>query len=157
MTLTMSSPATATMRLRTFTSFDDARLIEPEWDALSARLGGSLYASFSWCEVWWRHYGAGRDLRVMAVHLGDELVGVLPFCLERLRSPLPIGRALVAKLVGADHTTAVIEPLVAPDVAAEAFTAALRQLFVEDRVDMAHLGARTPCHTSRPSEMPPRP
>lgn len=139
MTVTMQYPPSATMRLQTFRSFDDAHLIEPEWDALVTRLEGSLYSTSSWCQVWWRHYGRGRELRLIAVRLGEELVGVLPFFLERLRLPLPIGRARVAKLVGSDSTTAVIDPLVQPDAAVEAFTSALRQIFDDDDADMVHL------------------
>jgi CelD/BcsL family acetyltransferase involved in cellulose biosynthesis len=138
-TVTMTSPLSVTIRLQTFTSFDDAQLLEPEWDALVTRLGGSLYSTFSWCQVWWRHYGGGRELRVIAVRLGEELVGVLPLFVDSLRLPLPIGRARVAKLVGSDFTTAVIDPLVQTDVAVEAFTSAMRQIFDDDGADMVHL------------------
>jgi CelD/BcsL family acetyltransferase involved in cellulose biosynthesis len=130
----------AGVRLGTFASFGEAREIVGEWDALVAGLGGSLYMTFAWCEVWWRHYGAGRELRVFAVRSGGELVGVFPFFIDRLATPL--GRARVAKLVGSDSTLAVMEPLVEPGLAVEAFGLAFRQLFEADRVDMVHVG---PC------------
>jgi CelD/BcsL family acetyltransferase involved in cellulose biosynthesis len=130
----------ADLRAQTFASFEQARAIAPEWDALAAALNGSLYLTFAWCEVWWRHYGAGRELRVIAVRSRDELVGVLPFFIDRLATPL--GRARVAKLVGSDSTLAVMEPLVAPDLAPEAFALTIKQLFEDDRVDMVHVG---PC------------
>lgn len=128
----------ADLRLQTFTSFDDA--IAAEWDALVAALDGSLYMTFAWCEVWWRHYGARRELRVIAVRSRDELVGVLPFFIDRL--PTPLGRARVAKLVGSDSTLAVMQPLVQPNLASEAFALAIEQLFEDDHVDMVHVG---PC------------
>lgn len=128
----------ADLRLRTFTSFDDA--IAAEWDALVAALDGSLYMTFAWCKVWWRHYGARRELRVIAVRSRDELVGVLPFFIDRL--PTPLGRARVAKLVGSDSTLAVMQPLVQPNLAPEAFALAIKQLFEDDHVDMVHVG---PC------------
>ena len=128
----------ADLRLRTFTSFDDA--IAAEWDALVAALNGSLYMTFAWCKVWWRHYGARRELRIVAVRSRGELVGVLPFFIDKLATPL--GRARVAKLVGSDFTLAVIEPLVQPDLASEAFALTIKQLFEDDHVDMVHLG---PC------------
>ena len=136
----VSLPPSATAELQTFTSFDDAHAIAPEWDALITRLNGSLYMTLGWCQVWWRHYNAGRELRLIIVRADDELVGVLPFFIDELR--LPFGRARVAKIVGSDSTTALVEPPVGTGVAAEAFALAMQQLFEDDRVDMVHVG---PC------------
>ncbi len=135
-----SSPTNAALRLQTFTSFDDAQAIAAQWDALTTRLDGSLYMTFSWCQIWWRHYGAGRELRLIIVRADEELAGVLPFFIDRLW--LPVGGARVAKLVGSDSTVALVEPPVRPGVAAEAFALAMKQLYVADRADMVHVG---PC------------
>ena len=135
------APATGTsaeLCLQTFASFADARAIAPEWDALITELSGSLYQTFSWCQVWWRHYGDGRELRLMCVRSGTELVGVLPFFIDKLR--VPFGRARVAKLAGSDSTVALVEPLVHTRVAIEALALAMRQLFEDDRVDAVHFG-----------------
>jgi CelD/BcsL family acetyltransferase involved in cellulose biosynthesis len=139
MSLTVAEP-TRQVSLEIFDSFEDAETVGREWDALVSELGGSLYTTFRWCEVWWRHYGAGRELRLIVARAGDELVGVLPFFLERLATP--VGRARVAKLVGADHTLAMVDPPVRPEAAEDAVTLAVRQLFEVDRADMLHLG---PC------------
>ena len=128
------------LRTQTFSSFDAAHAIVAEWDDLVAALHGSLYMTFAWCQVWWRHYGGRRELRVIAIRSGDELVGVLPVSIDRLATPL--GRARVAKLVGSDSTLAVMEPLVQPHLASEPFALAIQQLFEEDQVDMVHIG---PC------------
>lgn len=134
----LSPPSAPTLQSEAFTTLEAARAITREWDELAARLDASLYSTPSWCEVWWRHYGAGRELRVFAVRDGDELVGVLPFTIERL--PVALGRARVAKLVGCDSTVALAEPAVAPELAASAFLLAMRRLFADDSVDMVHLG-----------------
>jgi CelD/BcsL family acetyltransferase involved in cellulose biosynthesis len=136
----MSGCSDVAVRAQTFTSFEHARAVALEWDALVADLNGSLYMSFDWCQVWWRHYGAGRALRVIAIRSRHGLVGVLPFFIDRLATPL--GRARVAKLVGSDSTLAVMEPLVQPDLAPEAFAVIIKQLFEDDRVDMVYVG---PC------------
>lgn len=116
--------------LETYTSFDEARAIAAEWDALDA----SLYMTYDWCRVWWRHYGKGRELRLMAVREGDELAGVLPFFIER------VALARVAKLAGCDHTIAFADPPVDPGVAPDALARAVRLLFEADRCDIVHLG-----------------
>jgi CelD/BcsL family acetyltransferase involved in cellulose biosynthesis len=131
------APAART-RAETFTSFEDASAIAPEWDALVQRLGGSLYMTFDWCRIWWQHYGAGRELRLIALRSDEGLTGVVPFFLERLASP--VGRARVAKLVGSDSTLAMVDPPVQPDIAAEGFAIAMRLLFEADRADVVHVG-----------------
>jgi CelD/BcsL family acetyltransferase involved in cellulose biosynthesis len=128
------------VRAQTFTSFEEAQAIRTEWDDLASALNGSLYMTLAWCEVWWRHYGAGRELRVVAVRSRGELVAVMPLFIDKLATPL--GRARVAKLVGADSTLAVMEPLVRPSLAPQAFALAIEQLFEDDHVDMVHVG---PC------------
>jgi CelD/BcsL family acetyltransferase involved in cellulose biosynthesis len=133
--LQATRPAAA---LETIGSFEEAATIAPEWDALVERLDGSLYMTFDWCRVWWRHYGRGRELRLMAVRDGDELAGVLPLFVERLG--LRFGRARVAKVVGSDHTNAMVDPPVEPRLAAAAWTSALEQLVERDRCDLVHVG-----------------
>jgi CelD/BcsL family acetyltransferase involved in cellulose biosynthesis len=128
----------SSVELQTFTSFEDAEAIAAEWDELVERLDGSLYVTYGWCRVWWRHYGDRRELRVIAIRDGAELVGVLPFFTERLGPAF--GRARVAKLVGSDFTIAMVDPPLQPAIAAEAFTRAARELFDHDRVDMLHVG-----------------
>src|SRR4051812_43212628 len=103
------------VRLETFTSFEDAQAIAGEWDELVTGLDGSLYMSFDWCRVWWQHYGARRDLRLMAFRDRGELVGVLPFFVERVG--VVFARARVAKLVSSDFTLAIVDPPVQPAAA----------------------------------------
>lgn len=143
MSVTLSPLLSPKFQSETFTAFDDARAIAPEWNDLAARLDGSLYSTPSWCEVWWRHYGTDRQLRVIAVRDGDDLVGVLPFAIERL--PVFLGGARVAKLVGCDSTVALAEPAIDPSVAEDVFKLAIARLLGDDSVDMVHLG---PCPES---------
>jgi CelD/BcsL family acetyltransferase involved in cellulose biosynthesis len=142
-TVTLSTPLSATVRLEAFTSFEDAQALASDWTALVTHLGGSLYTTFTWCDIWWRHYGKGRELRLFAVREDDELVGILPFFIERLHTP--VGRARVAKLVGTDSTVALAEPPVQPELASQAFALAMRQLLEVDSVDMVFVG---PCPES---------
>jgi CelD/BcsL family acetyltransferase involved in cellulose biosynthesis len=126
------------VQLETFTSFAAADSIAAEWDELVARVNGSLYTSFNWCRVWWNHYGDRRDLRLMVFREGGELVGVLPFFIERVR--VGLGSALVAKLASSDFTLAIVDPPVQPGVATEAMEIAIARLLREDRCDLVHVG-----------------
>jgi CelD/BcsL family acetyltransferase involved in cellulose biosynthesis len=128
----------ADLHLETFTSFADIEAHAPEWEALVSELNGSLYLTPDWCRVWWRHYGDGRELRLILVRDEEGLAGVLPFFLDRVG--LPFARARVAKLVGCDFTIAVVDPPVQPDVATEARARAIRQLFEHDKCDIVQIG-----------------
>jgi CelD/BcsL family acetyltransferase involved in cellulose biosynthesis len=136
--MTVIAEVRSLVRLHTFSSFEDAEAVAPEWDDLIDRLDGSLYMTFDWCRAWWRHYGRGRELRLIVVRDGDELAGVLPFFFER--AGLPLGRARVAKLVGADFTLVDVDPPLQDGIAIEAFAAAARRLFEDERCDMLHVG-----------------
>lgn len=61
-----------------------AALREP-WRALHQRVDSrNPYAAPEWSEVWARHFSSERELNVLAVERGPELVGVAPCYLRRL-------------------------------------------------------------------------
>jgi CelD/BcsL family acetyltransferase involved in cellulose biosynthesis len=53
------------------------------------RLGheaGNPFATWEWAATWWRHFGAGREQRILGLRDGEgELVGVLPLYLAARR------------------------------------------------------------------------
>lgn len=55
------------------------------WEALCAELGDAVtvFASFAWHEAWWRHYGAGALLHVVAMWEDHRLVGIAPLMVRR--------------------------------------------------------------------------
>ncbi len=53
--------------------------LEPEWRALQPRAGmNKVFASPTWLRVWWEAFGAERELILLAVRRGGELIGVAP-------------------------------------------------------------------------------
>lgn len=58
---------------------EDLERLEPEWRALLPRASmNKVFASPTWLRVWWQEFGAGRDLILLSVRRGGELVGVAP-------------------------------------------------------------------------------
>ena len=58
---------------------EELERLEPEWRALLPRASmNKVFASPTWLRVWWREFGAGRDLILLSVRRGEELVGVAP-------------------------------------------------------------------------------
>jgi len=104
-----ASPA---LRYEVFTDFAAARRVRARWDALVAQLDGDVFATFDWCEVWWRHFGDGRRLEIHTAALDDDLVAVLPLFRETLRwGPFALR---CVKLVGCDHSNTTCAPTIDP-------------------------------------------
>jgi CelD/BcsL family acetyltransferase involved in cellulose biosynthesis len=62
-----------------------------DWSRL-ADAAGNVFSTPEWAEVWWRHYGDGRELRLVALRDdGGRVAGVLPLYLNRSR-PLRVLR-----------------------------------------------------------------
>jgi len=65
--------------------------LEDEWGALAAR-AGNIFSTPEWASVWWRHFGAGRELMPTACRDAEgRLVAVLPLYLWA-RHPLRVAR-----------------------------------------------------------------
>lgn len=57
---------------------DDLAAAESDWRRLAA-LAGNPFTSWEWVSTWWRHFGAGRELRVVRCTEADGRVcGILP-------------------------------------------------------------------------------
>lgn len=51
----------------------------PEWRDLLARdLNRHIFATPEWNRLWWDEFGAGKDLFVITMHRGDDLVAIAP-------------------------------------------------------------------------------
>jgi CelD/BcsL family acetyltransferase involved in cellulose biosynthesis len=61
-------------------------LLEEPWTALiQACSSATVFASFQWNAMWWRHFGAGKKLNVLAIwDEQNRLVGIAPLMVSRL-------------------------------------------------------------------------
>ena len=66
------------------------------WEGLTAN-GGNIFATWHWNELWWRHYGRGRRLRVVVATRDGEVEAIVPLFFWSAR-PLRLLR-----LVGHGH------------------------------------------------------
>lgn len=101
------------------TTFGDVTDLRKAWNGLLALTGGDVFATFDWCEAWWRHYGEGRRLQIHLFYDADRLVGVVPLFSESLGIGPP--SLSVLRLVGCDHSVSTCGLAVLPEVAEEAF------------------------------------
>jgi CelD/BcsL family acetyltransferase involved in cellulose biosynthesis len=106
--------------------------IREDWNRLvdqSAR--PNVFLTWEWLEAWWAHFGAGQRLHALVVRdAGGAVVGVGPFCIERVGGPWParVLKFLGTKLVSSDY----LDILAAPGLEREVAGAMLHALR-EDR------------------------
>lgn len=58
--------------------------LRAEWNAVARGSSATVYQTFEWLSLWWKHLGSSknRSLHVVLFRDGDRLVGVAPFFLE---------------------------------------------------------------------------
>ena len=92
MTAAAPGPSTplAELRIELHVELIDAaaglEAIRTEWAKLNqVARAGSLFLGPEWLIPWWKHFGGGRELQVIAVREAGALVGLLPLFTERVR------------------------------------------------------------------------
>jgi CelD/BcsL family acetyltransferase involved in cellulose biosynthesis len=62
------------------TSMEQLEGLKEEWEILFNSCNNlSVWQSFTWNYVWWKHYGKGKQLSIITVRENNTLVGVGPF------------------------------------------------------------------------------
>jgi CelD/BcsL family acetyltransferase involved in cellulose biosynthesis len=118
-------------------SFEQVAPLKEAWNDLSVR-AGDLFASYDWCEVWWRHFGKGRRLEIHTLRQGQRLAAVLPLFRETLR--VGIAPLRTVRLVGCDYTLDAAGLAIEADVAGAFLTTILTALADREPWDVLHLG-----------------
>ena len=90
-------PSDAPITIDTVRTVRDFALLENEWNALVDRADVTVYQTFDWLRLWWKHFGSGPFLRmfVLAVRRNRDLLCIAPFC---IRSELFLGFRLRRRL-----------------------------------------------------------
>lgn len=87
---TGATPPLVEMKVQPITSLAD---VDDEWRALAVQ-SANLFATWEWADVWWRHFGHGRRLRLAACRAHDgRAIVILPLYSWRTK-PLHVLRFL---------------------------------------------------------------
>ena len=63
---------------------DDFEGLGDVWDSLLSRsFDNDVFSTWEWLHCWWRHFGRGRDLRILVARDGGEIVGIAPLMLSK--------------------------------------------------------------------------
>ncbi len=66
------------MRVRVVADFASPDVGAREWNALADECEAPIYLTFEWQSLWWKHFGAGRRLNILAFTLDGRTVGIAP-------------------------------------------------------------------------------
>lgn len=117
------------VRAEVVDSAEGLEALRAGWSELArTAAAGCLFLSPEWLIPWWKHFGQGRELRMVALRDGEELVGLLPLFVESVRlSGVPARRVafLGDGATGCDY----LDLLAAPGREGEVQAAALSALF----------------------------
>jgi CelD/BcsL family acetyltransferase involved in cellulose biosynthesis len=58
--------------------------LRPQWETLVARVPSTVYQSFDWQSLWWKHFGeeTNRTLHIVIVRIDGTIAGIIPLLLE---------------------------------------------------------------------------
>lgn len=119
------------MKLDIINTVDGLEQLRGEWDALqSLDPPPHPFASWAWARNWARHMDPGGNLRIVCLREDDQLVGVVPLVLRRVRrcGIGLYGRLSLALGSAADYR----EPVMHPDQAWPVLAALFEWLEEED-------------------------
>ena len=67
----------------------DLQPFRKDWNRLlSVTPGGSFFQSLDWLEVYWQHFHEKQYLRVFVVRDANEVTGIVPLCVRRIKTKL---------------------------------------------------------------------
>lgn len=122
------------LKIRVFSSFEDAETYRAAWDELVARAGLDIYQTFDWSRIWWRHYGMRRQLFLVLGFADDRLIGVVPAFVDAVR--LGPARITVAKLVGSDFSLQICNLAIEAPFLQSLVSVAVDQFFSKASCDL---------------------
>jgi CelD/BcsL family acetyltransferase involved in cellulose biosynthesis len=92
------------MRVLELTSWNERPSLMSEWQRLwSEQQNPPVFVHPTWARIWWRHFGAGRRLRLMLVEEAGQAIALAPLYLER-PFPAPGRLRIVGSGITSDYT-----------------------------------------------------
>jgi CelD/BcsL family acetyltransferase involved in cellulose biosynthesis len=94
----------------------------PEWTGLlEASDSDGFFLTWEWLFTWWKHLAAGRQLFMLTVRSGEDLVGIAPFALRPAAldrvPPLSCIELLGSGTAGSDYLDVIVRRHSEPEVA----------------------------------------
>ncbi|MGB9693576.1 MAG: GNAT family N-acetyltransferase, partial [Fervidobacterium sp.] len=84
---------------------EDFQTLKNEWNMLLKRnvLGDNVFLTWEWLSTWWKHFGAGRKLLLLAVEDDGEIIALAPLMLSKYQLPI-LGTIRKIEFIGVRHS-----------------------------------------------------
>ena len=66
------------MRIRMIDDFNDFIALKKSWVSLLSRCDHTVFSTWDWLTIWWKHFGSNRELILLLAEENDEVVGAAP-------------------------------------------------------------------------------
>jgi CelD/BcsL family acetyltransferase involved in cellulose biosynthesis len=100
------------MKTETVRTFEEFNSLGDEWNALLATsVSDTVFLRHEWLSLWWKHMAEGRQLSIVIVRDGKELVGILPLAErkpQRTRMMPRVLEFLGSGVIGSDYLDAIV-------------------------------------------------
>src|SRR5271165_522214 len=74
------------LKVARYRTWDELQELRTVWNPLLSRSASdTVFLTWEWLTAWWRNYGTGREIFVLAAFEGKELVGIAPLYVEDVR------------------------------------------------------------------------
>ncbi|MBI1735028.1 MAG: glycosyl transferase family 1, partial [Candidatus Rokubacteria bacterium] len=72
--------APGVLHVEPITTVEEFRVLRDAWNALLAQSRADcVFLTWEWLFTWWKYFSPGRELAILAVRDGAELVALAPF------------------------------------------------------------------------------
>lgn len=72
--------------VRVVSDYDSFLALEPVWNSLAEEArAGHPFLRHEWVRSWWECFGEGKDLHILLVSVGDEIIAIAPLMLSQRR------------------------------------------------------------------------
>ncbi|USG61309.1 GNAT family N-acetyltransferase [Sneathiella marina] len=100
--------ASSQLSLTILQSVEDLILHQEEWDHFVEAVGSDVYFLVDWLRTWLKFYGKTCEIRFYIAKQNEQIVAVLPFCIERIR--IGFASIRIARFVSSYGTIVVFSP-----------------------------------------------
>ena len=66
--------------IRIVTDLEEFKSLEEVWNNVlhQCREHSSIYLTYEWSWIWWKHFGAGKKLNILIIESEGEVIGIIP-------------------------------------------------------------------------------
>jgi len=129
--------ANKNIEMTVFSSFEELKKIEKEWDNFLENSGCEIFLSYEWCRIWWNFYGNKRKLKVIVFTHENNTIGLLPLFIDKLWNGFKYVKVL--KLISSDFTLAQFHLPIKNEYLSEVFEL-LRNFLEHEKNPILYLG-----------------